>query len=108
MGQQFLALEDRHRDFIEKQKIYFVASAAPSGRVNLSPKGMDSFRVFGPNEAAYLDVTGSGNETAAHLIASPARRLTIMFCAFDGQPMILRLYGEGRSLRRGTEDYRAM
>jgi hypothetical protein len=108
MGQQFPAIEDRHRDFIEKQRIFFVASAAPSGRVNLSPKGMDALRVLGPNEVAYLDVTGSGSETAAHLHASEDRRLTIMFCAFEGPPLILRLYGQGASLPRGSTDYAAM
>lgn len=105
MGQKFSSIEDRHRSFIEAQKIFFVASAAPQGRVNVSPKGMASFRVLGPNEVAYLDYTGSGSETRAHLLASPDRRLTIMFCAFDGDPVILRLYGQGVSHMRGTPDY---
>lgn len=105
MGQQFPALEAKHTAFIAAQKIFFVGSAAPSGRVNVSPKGMDSFLVLGPNVVAYLDVTGSGNETMAHLDASPERRLTIMFCAFDGAPVILRLYGRGKSLLKGTRDY---
>ena len=65
MGQQFPSIEDRHREFIEKQHIFFVATAAPEGRVSLSPKGMNSFRVLGANEVAYLDVTGSGSETSA-------------------------------------------
>ncbi len=108
MGQQFASIEDRHRAFIEQQRMFFVASAAPRGRVNLSPKGMDSFRVLGPNAVAYLDVTGSGNETAAHLRASVDRRLTIMFCAFEGQPMILRLFGQGVSWQRGSADYAAL
>jgi hypothetical protein len=108
MGQQFPAIEDRHRDFIERQRMFFVASAAPTGRVNLSPKGMDCFRVLGPNEVAYLDVTGSGSETAAHLLASPDQRLTIMFCAFEGAPMIMRLYGRGTALARASEGYRAL
>ena len=64
MGQRFSAISDRHRAFIEAQRIFFVASAAPEGRVNVSPKGMATFRVLGPNEAAYLDCTGSGSETA--------------------------------------------
>lgn len=108
MGQQFPALEDKHTAFIAAQKIFFVASAAPTGRVNVSPKGMDTFRVLNPNKVAYLDVTGSGNETMAHLAATPDRRLTIMFCAFDGMPVILRLYGRGTSLAHGTDEYRAL
>jgi hypothetical protein len=108
MGQQFAAIGDQHRAFIEQQKIFFVASAAAKGRVNVSPKGMACLRVLGPNEVAYLDCTGSGSETRAHLLASADKRLTIMFCAFDGSPMILRLYGQGRSMMRGTPDYAAM
>ncbi len=105
MGQQFQAIGAKHRSFIEEQKIFFVATAAASGRVNLSPKGMATFRVLGDNDVAYLDCTGSGSETKAHLLASDDKRLTIMFCAFDGPPRILRLYGQARSLTRGTPDY---
>jgi Pyridoxamine 5'-phosphate oxidase len=105
MGQQFSAIADRHRAFIEGQMIFFVASAAPEGRVNLSPKGMGTFRVLGPNEVAYLDCTGSGSETRAHLVGSGDKRLTIMFCAFEGSPLILRLYGQGQSCMRGTPEY---
>ena len=108
MGQQFASIEDRHRAFIEKQRIFFVASAAPAGRVNVSPKGMDAFRVLGANEVAYLDLTGSGSETAAHLRAGDDPRLTIMFCAFEGPPLILRLYGRGASLPRGSAEYGAL
>jgi hypothetical protein len=108
MAQQFPLIEDRHRDFIEKQRIFFVASAAPSGRVNVSPKGMNSLRVLGASEVAYLDVTGSGNETAAHLLASEDSRLTIMFCAFEGPPQILRLFGRGTSLPRGSAAYASL
>jgi hypothetical protein len=84
------------RAFIEAQPMYFVASAPldASGHVNLSPKGLDSFRVLGPDRVAYLDLTGSGNETAAHLHENG--RITLMFCAFSGAPKILRLYGTGR------------
>jgi hypothetical protein len=108
MGQQFEAISDQHRDFIEKQKIFFVASAAAKGRVNVSPKGMGTFRVLGPNDVAYLDCTGSGSETRAHLSASDDKRLTIMFCAFEGSPVILRLYGQGQSLMRGTPEYASL
>jgi hypothetical protein len=105
MGRQFTGIEPEHRAFIERQKIFFVASAPPKGRINVSPKGLPSFRVLGESDVAYLDCTGSGSETRAHLSASEDKRLTIMFCAFDGPPMILRLYGEGRSLMRGTPEY---
>ena len=102
MGKQFAKIEPEHRAFIERQKIFFVASAPPKGRVNVSPKGLSSFRILGENNVAYLDCTGSGSETRAHLMASDDKRLTIMFCAFEGDPVILRLYGQGQSLMRGT------
>jgi hypothetical protein len=103
MAQQFAQIEPAQRDFILRQHVFFVATAAPGGRVNLSPKGLDALRVLGPNAVAYLDRTGSGNETAAHLRADG--RLTLMLCAFEGPPRILRLYGRGHILRRGTPEY---
>jgi hypothetical protein len=106
MSQKFPALEPQHKDFIARQKIFFVASAALEGRVNVSPKGMACFAVLGDNAVAYLDCTGSGSETRAHLLALP--RLTIMFAAFDGDPLILRLYGRGQSFLRGSADYAAL
>lgn len=93
MAKTYARLDDALRKFIEAQKIFFTATAPPEGHINLSPKGMDSLRVLDPNRVAYLDVTGSGNETAAHLHQDP--RMTLMFCSFDRQPMILRLYGRG-------------
>src|SRR3954468_6049204 len=93
MGKFFTSLTPSHQSFIAAQKIFFVASAPTTGRVNLSPKGMDTFRVLTPNRVAYLDFTGSGNETAAHLADNG--RLTLMFCAFESAPLILRLYGRG-------------
>ena len=108
MGKQFAKIEPEHRAFIERQRIFFVASAPPKGRINVSPKGLSSFRVLGENDVAYLDCTGSGSETRAHLMASDDKRLTIMFCAFEGDPVILRLYGQGRSLMRGTPEYAAL
>jgi hypothetical protein len=105
MGRQFPRITDRQRAFIAEQKLFFVATAAPKGRVNVSPKGLPTLRVLGPSEVAYLDLTGSGSETRAHLLASDDRRLTIMFCSFEGSPLILRLYGRGRSLMRGTAEY---
>ena len=106
MAKQFPALDDRLIAFIARQHIFFTASAAAGTRVNLSPRGADAFRVLGPNAAAYLDRTGSGNETAAHLRADG--RLTVMFCAFEGAPTILRLYGRGAVLPRGGAAYAEM
>lgn len=81
-------------DFIQKQKLFFVATAAPDGFVNVSPKGMDSFRIRNERKILWLNLTGSGNETAAHLLES--NRMTIMFCSFDKLPLILRLYGRAK------------
>jgi len=96
MSEFFTAITGKQRDFIARQPVFFVATAAAGARINLSPKGMDSFRVLGPNLVGYLDVGGSGNETQAHLAADG--RITIMFCAFDQPPLILRLYGRGRAV----------
>lgn len=82
--------------FIERQPMFFVATAAPDGRVNVSPKGLDSLRVLGPNRIVWLSLSGSGNETAAHL--REANRMTLMFCAFDGDALILRTYGTAQTL----------
>lgn len=95
MGKQLEQITPEIRTFIEKQKIFFVATAACDGPVNLSPKGMDSIRILSPNRVIWLNVTGSGNETAAHLLQN--NRITIMFCAFEGKPLILRLYGKGKA-----------
>lgn len=103
MAKRFERIEDAHRAFVEKQKIFFAASAAPDARINLSPRGTDCFRVTGPNAVLWLDKTGSGNETAAHLLVDG--RLTVMFCAFEGPPMILRFYGRGRVIGRGSPDW---
>lgn len=86
------------KEFIEHQKIFFVGTAAESGRVNVSPKGTDSLRVVGNNKVVWLNLTGSGNETAAHLLQ--VNRMTIMFCAFEGKPNILRLYGTAQTLHQ--------
>ena len=94
MGKRFNEIGDQRREFIEQQKMFFVGTADSDGRVNVSPKGMDSFKVMGDNRVVWLNMTGSGNETAAHLIEND--RMTIMFCAFEGSPMILRLFGHAR------------
>ncbi len=81
------------REFIAQQHLFFVASAAREGRINLSPKGMNTFRILADDRVGYLDLTGSGNETAGHILHDG--RLTIMFCSFNEKPLILRLYGRG-------------
>src|SRR3546814_949641 len=88
-------LTDRHIAFIEAQPLFFTATAAAEGRINLSPKGYaDSFRIISPRRVVWLDLGGSGNETHAHLAADG--RITLMFCAFDRSALILRIYGRGR------------
>jgi Pyridoxamine 5'-phosphate oxidase len=89
-------LTDDHCAFIAKQPVFFIATAAADARINLSPKGMDSFRVLDAQRVGYLDVSGSGNETHAHLAADG--RATIMFCAFDRPALILRIYAKGRAV----------
>lgn len=106
MGTQFTALEEKHVAFIAAQKMFFVATAAADGRVNLSPKGMDSLRVLGPNRLVWLNLTGSGNETAAHVLENP--RMTAMFCAFEGPPLILRAYGAARLVRPADPDWKEL
>jgi len=100
------ALDDKLCDFIKKQNMFFTATAATEGRVNLSPKGLDSFRILDSHHVAYLDLTGSGNETAAHIESN--RRITIMFCSFDEKPLILRLYGEGQVIHPRDNEWSAM
>ena len=95
MGKEHSRITPEHEGFIENQKLFFVCTSPLSqdGHINLSPKGFDCFRVFSPTKVGYLDIVGSGNETSAHLLENG--RITFMFCAFDGPPKILRLYGKG-------------
>jgi hypothetical protein len=97
MSKFYTKITSRLQKFIEAQKIFFIATAPNSGRINLSPKGMDSFRVINENRVLWLNVTGSGNETAAHL--NENKRITIMFCSFEKVPNILRLYGKGKEIK---------
>ena len=103
MAQQFTEITTRHRAFIEAQQMYFVATAARNGRVNVSPKGLDSLRVLSPTRVAWLNGTGSGNETAAHLLDEP--RITLMFCSFLREPLILRLYGQALAVHRADPEW---
>jgi|UniRef100_UPI0040470958 hypothetical protein len=97
MAKFYDSITSRLQSFIEAQKIFFVATAPKNGRINLSPKGMDSFRILNSNRVLWLNVTGSGNETAAHLLEN--NRITLMFCSFEGAPNILRLYGKGKEIK---------
>ncbi len=103
MARFYPELDARHRDFIAAQKIFFTATGTADSRLNLSPKGMDSLRVIDTKRVAYLDLTGSGNETAAHL--KHDGRMTLMWCSFDADPLILRLYGRGRAVRRQDAEW---
>lgn len=107
MGKFHDAIKPAHKEFIEKQHIFFVSTAPLSaeGRVNLSPKGLDCFRVLGDHKVGYMDLISSGNETSAHTLENG--RITIMFCSFEGAPNILRLYGKGFAALPGTENWKA-
>ncbi|GAA4279074.1 pyridoxamine 5'-phosphate oxidase family protein [Aquimarina mytili] len=103
MAKIFDHISDDLKEFITRQKIFFVGTAAQEGRVNVSPKGMDTFRVLDANTIVWLNLTGSGNETAAHLLKH--NRMTIMFCAFEGKPLILRLYGAAKIYHQKDDTY---
>ncbi len=106
MAKFFTELTSSTKDFIKEQKMFFVATAPEEGRINLSPKGMDSFRVLDNNTVAYLDLTGSGNETSAHIQENS--RMTIMFCSYTETPLILRLYGKGEVVKNNSEKWLRM
>ncbi len=106
MAKFYDKLEPQLQDFIARQRLFFTGSAPAAGRVNVSPKGTDSFRVLDEHTVAYLDVTGSGNETAAHVRQNG--RLTVMFCSFDDKPLILRLYGRGELVTRQHPEWQAL
>jgi hypothetical protein len=92
--------------FIARQKLFFVATAAPDGRVNVSPKGLETLKILAPDRIVWLSLTGSGNETAAHLLEMD--RMTLMFCAFEGKPGILRVYGHARVVHPRDPDWAAL
>ncbi len=106
MGKQFSKLSDQLTDFIGRQPLFFVATAPGAGKVNCSPKGMDSLRVLSPNRIVWLNVTGSGNETAAHVLENG--RMTLMWCAFSGPPLILRTYGEAKMIQSADPEWAAL
>jgi len=98
-------IDEELAGWIRKQPVFFVATAplSPTGHVNTSPKGGDSFRILRPTEIVYQDYTGSGAETAAHLKENG--RIVIMFCAFDGPPRIVRLHGRGTVIQHGDRTF---
>ena len=106
MARRYPALQEAHREFIAAQQMFFVATAACEGHINLSPKGLDSLRVLDASRVAWLNHTGSGNETAVHVQRDG--RMTLMFCAFEGDPLILRLYGRGRAVHQQDADWEEM
>jgi len=103
MARQFPKLNSALTKFIADQHMFFVATAPAEGRVNCSPKGMDALRVLSPNRIVWLNVTGSGNETAAHVLEN--QRMTLMWCAFQGPPLILRAYGKARAVHPADPDW---
>jgi hypothetical protein len=103
MGSRYTKIKEEDIEFIRKQPLFFVATAAKEGSINLSPKGHDTLRVISSNKVIWLNLTGSGNETSAHL--QDDGRITFMFCAFDGKPLILRLYGQGRVVHPYDDDW---
>lgn len=103
MGKQYNELSAQLIEFIKDQKIFFVGTATADSRVNISPKGMDSLRILDLNRVIWLNVTGSGNETSAHVQQNP--RMTIMFCALEGAPVILRLYGTAKVIHKHDREW---
>ncbi len=105
MGKFHPSIHKSHQEFIEKQHLFFVSTAPlnPDGHINLSPKGLDCFRVLSENKVAYMDLISSGNETSAHTLENG--RITFMFCSFDANPLILRLYGKGFTVLPSSDEW---
>jgi hypothetical protein len=106
MAHKYPEIPDKLAGFIAAQKIFFVGTATSDSRVNISPKGMDSLRVLNKNRVVWLNVTGSGNETAAHVQQNP--RMTLLFCAFEGDPLILRLYGTAKVIHQKDAEWQPL
>jgi len=108
MGKFYDSITDHHREFIANQHMFFVATAPlnPEGHVNVSPKGLDSFRVLSDTQVGYMDIISSGNETSAHMMENG--RITIMMCSYDKTPNILRLYGTGHTVLPDTDEWEAL
>ncbi|MEO5889575.1 MAG: pyridoxamine 5'-phosphate oxidase family protein [Ferruginibacter sp.] len=105
MGKFHTSISRAHQEFIGKQHLFFVSTSPLSedGHINLSPKGLDCFRILNTNKCAYMDLISSGNETSAHTLENG--RITFMFCSFEGAPNILRLYGKGFTVLPGSKEW---
>ncbi len=105
MGKFYDSIQPAHQEFMQKQHLFFVSTAplSPDGHVNLSPKGLDCFRVLSAHQVGYMDLISSGNETSAHTLENG--RITFMFCSFAGAPSILRLYGKGCTVLPNTKEW---
>ena len=106
MAVKFKSINKAHREFIEKQKMFFIGSAGAEGFINVSPKGMDTLKIINENTVIWLNHTGSGNETSAHVQENG--RITIMFNSFDKTPMILKLYGKAKVIHDKDESWEEM
>jgi hypothetical protein len=106
MAERFTQLANKHIEFIHGQHLYFVGTAGSEGFVNVSPKGMDSFRIINERKVVWLNLTGSGNESAAHVLENG--RMTILFCSFEKHPLILRLYGNARVIHQRDPEWEAL
>jgi hypothetical protein len=108
LGKIYPAIDESLAQFIHAQKVFFVGSAPldANGHVNLSPKGLDTLRVLDPSNVAYLDLTGSGIETIAHVKENG--RIVLMFCAFEGPPRILRIHGRGRVVEPRQNEFSSL
>ena len=108
MGKFTTSISPAHQSFIEKQHVFFVSTAplSATGHINLSPKGLNCFKVLAPGKVAYMDLISSGNETSAHTLENG--RITFMFCSFESAPNILRLYGKGTTILPGSEEWSAL
>ncbi len=103
MGKIYSSLTESLQHFAREQHIFFVATAPLQGRINLSPKGLESFYILSPTRVLFLNLVGSGNETAGHLLEED--RITLMFCSFTEEPQILRIYGRGKAIHPEEADY---
>lgn len=106
MGKTFQQMTPSHQSFIKKQKLFFAATATADSRINLSPKGIDTLRIMDENRVLWLNLTGSANETAAHLLED--ERMTLMFCSFEGSPLILRLYGQAKTIHPWESEWESL
>lgn len=106
MAKRYSEISDELAGFIENQKMFFIGTAAADGRVNISPKGMDTLKVVNANRVVWLNATGSGNETSAHVQEDP--RMTIMFASFESKPMILRLYGKAKVIHKKDTEWKEL